>query len=364
MRSRRAYLAAVALMVGAMIALSGLASAATPTQILQRPPFPPTDVSLFDPGLYPGGPAMVPAAQNPSGEMAMRDKLKALLVKRFGSGSKQVSQGLAKYDAAATKEIVSSPRLRAALVALKGTIGEPAINGVLTKFGQVRFGDTINNAIAQSEPPPLGSGDKKFITFNKRYQYEDIRLIASTLVHEALHQDLTNSNKEELVNNSIDTLAHAQFVLESPSLATSGTELARSNNSEILARLNTRDANGKLRLFTSQGNIFPESNIFVPYIAAPFEPLGDSTPGNATLKGVVRNVVGPSVTLPKTVNFDDNTVLLLDSKQKVFTNAELVELAKILKLDTSPQAAQRAQEAEKRVSNRPIPGYEKVFGAK
>jgi hypothetical protein len=46
-----------------------------------------------------------------------------------------------------------------------------------------------------------------------------------------------------------------------------------------------------------------------------------------------------------TVDFDDNTLLLSSSRQKVFTNAELVQLAKILKLDTSPPAAtaQRAQ---------------------
>jgi hypothetical protein len=39
---------------------------------------------------------------------------------------------------------------------------------------------------------------------------------------------------------------------------------------------------------------------------------------------------------PQTVNFDDNTLQLLDSRQKVFTNAQLVKLAKALKLDTSP----------------------------
>jgi len=35
---------------------------------------------------------------------------------------------------------------------------------------------------------------------------------------------------------------------------------------------------------------------------------------------------------------------LLDSTQKVFTNAQLVRLATILKLDTSPQAATAAQQ--------------------
>ena len=113
-----------------------------------------------------------------------------------------------------------------------------------------------------------------------------------------------------------------------------------------MARLNTRDAQGKLRLFTSQGNIFPGGNL-VPYFAAPYEPLGDSTPGNSVLKGEVRKVVGSATPLPQSVNFDDNTLLLLDSRQKVFTAAQIVRLAKILELDTSPPGAtiQRAQEA-------------------
>jgi hypothetical protein len=172
------------------------------------------------------------------------------------------------------------------------------------------------------------------------------------MAHEALHRDSSASNKEELVANSIDALVYGQFLLETPSLATSGTLLARDNNTNLMARINSRDASGKLRLFTSTTGpcpdacgIFPGGN-FVPYFAAPFEPLGDSTPGNAVLKGEVRNVVGPNVTLPQTVNFDDNTLLLLDSRQKVFTNAELVQLAKILKLDTSPQAATAQQSTQ------------------
>jgi hypothetical protein len=57
----------------------------------------------------------------------------------------------------------------------------------------------------------------------------------------------------------------------------------------------------------------------------------------------LENVGGSSVTLPQTVNFDDNP-RLLDSNQKVFTNVQLVRLATILKLETSPQVATAAQE--------------------
>ena len=71
----------------------------------------------------------------------MRNQLEGLLEKRFRVGSTQVREGLATYDSALTKSIVSSPRLRATLVSLKGTLGEPAINGALDgTYGRIYFG--------------------------------------------------------------------------------------------------------------------------------------------------------------------------------------------------------------------------------
>jgi hypothetical protein len=117
-----------------------------------------------------------------------------------------------------------------------------------------------------------------------------------------------------------------------------------------MARINSRDATGKLRLSTSTSGRCPDaSGIFpggtcVPYFITLFEPLGDANnPGSPVLQQMVRNVVGSEVTLPATVNFDDNTLQLLDGRQKVFTNAQLVKLAKTLKLDTSPTTVQRTQ---------------------
>ena len=45
--------------------------------------------------------------------------------------------------------------------------------------------------------------------------------------HEALHQNLTAPQREELMASSIDTLTYGQFVEEDPSIAQSGTELSR-----------------------------------------------------------------------------------------------------------------------------------------
>jgi hypothetical protein len=244
---------------------------------------------------------MVPAGPTANDEATLRQQLRALLVKRFGSGSN-------------------------------------------------------SNAVAQVFVP---SGSTKLeIVFNQKYQYEDFKLLASTMAHEALHRDLTPSNKEELIATAIHTLVHGQIVLETPSLATSGTQLARNTNTGLLARLNTRDANGKLRLFTSTGPIFPGGN-FVPYFAAPFEPLGESTPGSRVLKQMVRKVVGSGVSLPRFVNFDDNTALLLDSRQKVFTAAQLVRLTNILKLDTSGTSTTAQPEAT--TAAQPVPSWEEVY---
>jgi hypothetical protein len=65
------------------------------------------------------------------------------------------------------------------------------------------------------------------------------------------------------------------------------------------------------------------------------------------------------------VNFNDKTLLLLDSRQVLFTDAEVVQLAEILKLETSsPSAtaqAQRTQE-EAEASEQPVPDWREIFG--
>jgi hypothetical protein len=60
--TRRAYLLALTLMAALLLAFAGVASA-TALDTLKQPPFPPTDVSLFDPGVYSEAPPLVPAGQ-------------------------------------------------------------------------------------------------------------------------------------------------------------------------------------------------------------------------------------------------------------------------------------------------------------
>jgi hypothetical protein len=354
--------AAAVLLAGLVLSSSHApAQAQSAEDILKQPPFEPTDVDLFIPEVYSDATPTVPDASGPTDEATLRQQLSDLLNERFSSSPKKVNQALAIFDSEETKEIVPDPRLRAALVALKGTAGEAAIAGTLDgTYSTLQFGTPPNpNAVAQV----VFQGDTPRIVFAQKFQFEDFKLFAHILAHEPLHRDTTRSNKEELIAESLSALIYGEFLLESPELATSGTELARSNNTDLLARINTRDENGKLRLFTSQGNIFPgdTSKVFVPYIAAAFEPLGEDTPGNKVLKKELKKVVGK---VPKKVNFNDKTLLLLDSRQVLFTDSEIVQLAEILKLDTSPPSvqAQRAQGEEAKASEQPVPDWREIFG--
>lgn len=327
---------------------SATAISPSPTALLRQPPFPPTDVSLFRPEFY-NSPPLVPDAEGPTDEATLRQQLNSLLVRRFGAASPRVAEGLSIFDAASTKQIVSDPRLRAALVSLLGTIGEPAINGTLDgSYAEARFPVTpdeqqiLDNMGAIAVVINYTDGFVRILV-NNRFQFEDFRLLASSMAHEPLHRDPTVSPKEEMISDSIDTLVYGQILLESPSLATSGTELARSLNTELMGRLNGRDANGNLRLLTSTGNIYPNNRLNVEQLsyAEGFGPLGNDTPGNAVLRSMLVNVVGSGVAVPANPNFDDATVGLLDLNQNALTDAQVVRLAQILKLNVYPPTVTR-----------------------
>lgn len=144
--------------------------------------------------------------------------------------------------------------------------------------------------------------------FNERYQYEGPRLLAAVWAHEALHQDVPDSPKEEMISNALNTLVSAQFILKNPSLATAGTELTRRINTKLMARINSRDAQGNLRLLFAQGNVYPGGTPLENFAAAFGGTLGENTPGNAHLRTFLRKVTGQRVS---NANFDDATVNLL-----------------------------------------------------
>ena len=185
------------------------AGATTAQDTLKQPPFAPTDVNLFGPAVYSSASAMSPASSGPTDEATPRSKLSDLLNQRFPNSPKTVNQALALFDSDKTKQIVPDPRVRAALVALKGAAGEPAIAGILDgTYSVVRFGTVDPRALAQMFPPSRSSDGTARILVNQKFQFEDFRLFVPLLAHEALHRDDLGGNKEELVNKSIETLVY------------------------------------------------------------------------------------------------------------------------------------------------------------
>jgi hypothetical protein len=330
------------------------------TLILQRPPFAATDNEMFTPQAY-GGSPLVPAEDAPTDEQSLKNQLKSLLERRFGLGNSRVNETLAIFDASEAKAIVPDPRLRAALVALNGTAEEPAIAGALDgTYSAVRFADIPGTGKARAVFPK-GDGQGE-IQFNNKYQYEDFRLLASTMAHETFSGDPDNSEKEELVAESIDTLVYAKFLLESPELAHSGTELARRSNTELMARINTRDQNANLRLFVANGDDVLPGNIVgpLPYFGAISEPSGSDTPGSELLRQMVQEVVGSGVTVPPDAGFDDNTLALLDQNQRLFTPYQVLRLTQILKLDLNSSTAQTKTIQPE---DKPTPNWKEILGA-
>lgn len=304
---------------------------------LKKPPFAPNDVNLFTPQVYSDATALQPAAPKTITETQIKGQLTKTFNTRFNGNPQQISAGMAVYNDPTTKQIVPDMRLRASLAALKGTPGESAINAIKSgAYSNVAFKDLPAGVIAATQNDPTGN-TKPQIFFNNRYQYEDFRQLSPAMAHETLHQDATDSAREERINASMDTMVYGKMMLEDPKLANEGTELARRQNTKFMARLNSRDTNGNLRLFTSQGNVYPGGTALANFGAA-FSSVGgdtsggtlsDSSPGNAALRQMLKGVTGVNVNNP---NFDSSTEGILDNSQIVFTPTQLVQLAKILKL--------------------------------
>ena len=286
--------------------------------VLKRLPFAATNPNLFLPSIY-GGAAYAPAAapKREANTPRVRASLAAILALKFGTNDPHVAAGLNVYDDALLTQRVPDARLRAGVAMLVGTFGEPLI-GTYRKntFAGLTFTTLDSGVIASTE---TGADGKRRVFINSIYQNEDFRLFTPTLVHEALHADGTRyttarvSNKEELIANAVETIAYGQLINTFPTLASNATDLVQRYNTKLLARLNTRDRTGALRLLTARAQVYPGSSNTLAAFASGFM-ASDYTdaPGNVPLNLVLTSLTGRSYT---TAAFDDSAVSLLDSLQ-------------------------------------------------
>lgn len=304
---------------------------------LQRPPFAPADIDLLDPFFYATAVPLTPAVDTGRTEQDILDELAALLHHRFPGRPARAAAAMAIYRDGTLTDTIPDPALRAATVALIGTIGEPAVdvyrNGT---YASVTWGETPPLAIAQVRSARGGL----VVVFNQRYRHEPFALLSAPLLHEALHQDAAVSAKEEVIANAIETLQHLDMLSVDPALARTGSELARLLNTKAMARLNTRDPQGQLRLLESRGSVFPASTDGAE--GSDVDSFGGgygewqnavATPGNGLLDAVLSNISGTPV---HGAPFNDDSVGLLDAGQKALTPTELTAAAEAIRLEIGP----------------------------
>ncbi len=177
-------------------------------ELLAAPPRPPLRRSRFtaetlfgQPGIYPGGPPMTPAA------------------------------GAEHSDA----------ELIAALAQLEGTVGEVALHayraGRLLDGGELAYGTPAS--VGRIVGPEAGNPDARRVV-NIRYRAEDPRLVLPSVVHALLWSGSDAGHAEETLLHALGAYAHAQLLARDPELGSQGTELARRQNSITITLLNSR----------------------------------------------------------------------------------------------------------------------------
>ncbi len=204
---------------------------------LSLPPQPPRDISLFssndlfgEPGIYPEGSPMLPASGGLWSEARSHGALAAFVD----------SRGLLLFDDPNLCARCPDAGPRAALVMLSSTIAAPLVEGFLDEQTQVS-----SIALGLTRSPgrvvgPVEGGADDIRVVNDRYRAEHPALMASSIAHDLLWNVHGAGQFEEATLHLVVALVHLQLVARCPSIAHTGTELARRQNSLAISLLNSR----------------------------------------------------------------------------------------------------------------------------
>src|SRR5262249_11835399 len=161
------------------------------------------------------------------------------------------------------------PTLRAALAALTGTFGEPAINFVLNQapVSTIHFGIVIFNGEGVPQGPSATSytlpDGTEAMVIDVRYRFNPFGTLSSLLFHEAPRGEPPPAVPdagdkpdgvglpEEATAVALESLIYMQMLLTDPTLATLPDPMTRGGNNDLaLVRLNSGVAStDRLNLF-------------------------------------------------------------------------------------------------------------------
>jgi hypothetical protein len=295
-----------------------------------------------------------------------RDQLRAFLQRRFPCSPQRVREGLDVFSHPTARQKIPDPTLRAALAALTGTIGEPAIGYLLTQapvttihFGIVaQYGEGLPNGPRATVYP---SRDGTFeMVFDGRLRFDPFGSFSALLFHEALHVEFPPAMPaagdqpddvglpEEATAAALESLVYMQMILTDPTIARVPDLLTRvGSNPLAIVRLNSGIAGtDRLNVFVPDGvanldpvAVGPVTEFYEFYPSLMFDGPGDpawralETHGNPLLAAVLPALAESGQSPPDRPDFDRATLEFIDQNQAVLSPGQLLAAACILELD-------------------------------
>ena len=209
---------------------------------LRAAPTVPADVSAFSsntlfgqPGIYPDGPPMTPAAGQPLDDDGARAVLVDLL------DAPHAAQALDRFEDRELRHRVPDAQVRAALLLLAGGPAAPELDAFLAGTTHVlRLGRGPTDGPGRVVGDEQGDDDPARRVVNERYAAEHPAVVAPSLAHALCHHGDLASSAEEATLHGLLAAVHTWLLSVSPSLGLLRTELARRQASLTITLLNAR----------------------------------------------------------------------------------------------------------------------------
>ncbi len=317
--------------------------------------FRPTDANFFDPSIYTGATAPTVANGTPSDATVTAD-LTVFLDRKVVAGTltpTQRNSALTLYNNSDNRTRIPNHNLRAAIASLRGTMATGAVDVFLgdanvtgRPYTFIDFAPTSDAAVIADTT--VTSMNRLEIRIKPAFSGEHFAALSAILAHESVHQDRTFTIQEEVVGNTIQDIVYAQQLDADPAIASEGTSLVKTLNTQQVALINSGRAlypvTGLLQgpiLYSNRG-VFPFGKLvpggqyrsYADYLTRQYASRGGSSgtsPGNPTLDQYVAKFDGAPAGA-----FNDALITRLDATlHPVLTNALVIRTASTLRMSVS-----------------------------
>jgi len=253
-------------------------------RVLARPPRPPRDPGLFtsgvlfgQPGLYPDGPPMAPAAGPRPDEATLRAELASFAAAGGADAAVLDEQMRALADRC------PEPLPRAALAVLATTVAAPLVAAFPARTTPRTMSVGAPSSPGRVVGPALGGGTPRERVVNERYVAEHPASVAPSLAHDLLWSPDLAVHAAETLLHALNAMVHLQLVARVPALAHRGTELCRRQNSLAITLCNSRQPGSeRIELVAPDGpGTLPGGDPALDspdFWSVPFAPPGDAAP--------------------------------------------------------------------------------------